>query len=156
MRLRDNLGASGLDVRTRILSCEIVAADAALAGALANLPGAPVWRVETLNDAAGEPLSLGRHFLSAERFPDLDTVLERVGGSFTGAFRHFGIADYERRSTRIAARLASLAEAERLAIATGAAILVTSALDASADGTPLQEVETLFRADRIEMLVEAE
>jgi GntR family phosphonate transport system transcriptional regulator len=74
-------------------------------------------------------------------------------GSFTKSFRAYGIDAYERQSTRISARIASPNEADLLELEPNAILLTARSLDSS-EGQALQIVETAFRADRIELLVE--
>jgi GntR family phosphonate transport system transcriptional regulator len=67
-----------------------------------------------------------------------------------------GISDYERKSTKISARLARDEECELLKLELGAPVLVTNGLDCGQDGEPLQSTEAIFRADKMELLVETE
>lgn len=152
--LRANFGKLGIAATSRMLSAAEVAGDAAICAQLSLKPGAPLWRLQGLSLADGEPMGAGTHWLCAERFPHFDQIYRQAEASMTAALKLVGIDDYVRRSTRLAARLASEREAELLAIAPGAAVMVSTAVDALPDLTPIHLVESVFAGDRMEMVVE--
>ena len=154
VRFRENLKRQALDPKSNIISCEVVTAGANMAMRLGVKPGEAIWQVVMLNLTGAKPISIGRHHLSLKRAPGFDEALVQSEGSFTSAFAAMGIGDYERQSTRISARLASDQESEWLKIESGAAVLVTNGLDCDSDGKPLQVTEAIFRADKMELLVE--
>ena len=154
VRFRENLKRQALDPKSNIISCEVVTAGANMAMRLGVKPGEAILQVVMLNLTGAKPLSIGRHHLSLKRAPGFDEALVKSEGSFTSAFAAMGIGDYERQSTRISARLASDQESEWLKIESGAAVLVTNGLDCDSDGKPLQVTEAIFRADKMELLVE--
>ena len=118
--------------------------------------GEPLWRAEGLSLADETPVGTGIHWLSRERFPDFDRAYREAGGSMTATLKTFGITDYIRRSTRLTAQLAGEREAKLLAIAPGDPVLVSLALDALPDQTPIQLVRSVFAGERMEMVVEPE
>lgn len=152
--MRTNFGAAGITVAGSILGAEIVKGEAEACAALRLEDGAPLWRIETLSLAGGVPVSTGVHLLSAERFPDFDKMLSRAGSSISAAFAAFGIPDYVRLSTRLSARLASEREALLLRIEPGAAVMLSAAIDALPDLTPIHLVDGIFAGERMEMVVE--
>ena len=156
VRFRENMRRQALDPKSSIISFEEVPAPAGMALRLGLKPGEPIWRAVMLNLTGTKPLSIGRHHVSLKRTPKLNEHLKQAGGSFTGAFAASGIADYERRSTKISARLASQEEEQWLKLDPGAPVLVTNGLDCDKDGKPLQVTEAIFRADKMELLVENE
>ena len=156
VRFRENLRRQALDPISRIISCEKEPVRANIALRLGLKPGETIWRIIMLNLTGTKPLSIGRHHVSLKRAPKLDENLMQAGGSFTAAFAASGICDYERQSTKISARLASIQEAEWLKIETGEAVLVTNGLDCDRNGNPLQVTEAIFRADKMELFVENE
>ena len=109
-----------------------------------------------LNLAGTKPLSIGRHHVSLKRAPNLNKHLTEARGSLTAAFAASGISDYERHSTKISARVASDDESEWLKLEPCAPVLVTNGLDCDTQGKPLQVTEAIFRADKMELLVENE
>ena len=154
VRFRENLRRQALDPKSRIISCEEVTASAAMALRLGLKHGEPIWRAVMLNLMGTRPLSIGRHHVSLKRAPGLKDHLGAAEGSFTAAFAAIGISDYERHSTKIRARLASAEEAEWLKLEPLAPVLVTNGLDCDKYGKPLQVTEAIFRADKMELLVE--
>lgn len=152
--LRANFGAAGITVAGSMLGAEIVVGDAESCEALRLEKGAPLWRIETLSLAGGVPVSTGAHLLPVARFPDFDRVMVESGPSITAAFKASGIPDYVRLSTRLSARLANEREAMLLKIEPGAAVLVSKAIDALPDLTPIHLIDGIFAGERMEMVVE--
>ncbi len=156
VRFRENLRRQALDPKSRTISCEQVSATANMALRLGLKPGEPIWRAIMLNLTGTKPLSIGRHHVALKRAPRLNEHLAESGGSFTAAFAASGIFDYERHTTKISARLASSEESEWLNLEPRAPVLVTNGLDCDKQGKPLQVTEAIFRADKMELLVESE
>jgi GntR family phosphonate transport system transcriptional regulator len=154
VRFRENLRRQTLDPKSRIISCEKIAAPANIAGRLGLKTGEPIWRAILLNLTGTKPLSIGRHHVALQRAPNLEEDLAEAEGSFTAAFTASGICDYERHSTTISARQASEEESQWLKITPKAPVLVTKGLDCDGKGKPLQVTEAIFRADKMELLVE--
>jgi GntR family phosphonate transport system transcriptional regulator len=154
VRFRENLRALDVPAIGQILSSCETNANAAQARELALEEAAPLWRIETLNGAAGRNLSLGIHLIGRARFPDFPAVLMANNASFTAGFLACGIPDYERHSTRIGARMASLDEAAALCLGSVAVVLETHAIDCDPLGAPLQIVDAVFVAERVEFLLE--
>ena len=152
--MRANFGAAGIAVSGAILSAEIMAGEPEPCAALGLAEGAPLWRIETLSLAGGVPVGTGVHWLEAARFPGFDVVLGAAGVSITAAFKACGISDYVRRSTRLSARLASEREAVLLKIEPGVAVMLSGAIDALPDMTPIHLVDSVFAGERMEMVVE--
>lgn len=154
VRFRENLRRQALDPKSRIVSCEKIAAPANIGRRIGLKTGEPIWRAILLNLTGTKPLSVGRHHVAVKRAPNLEADLAEAGGSFTAAFAASGISDYERISTTISARLASEEESRWLEIKLKAPVLVTNGLDYDGTGEPLQVTEAIFRADKTELLVE--
>ena len=152
--MRANLGRLGLVGSSRVLGGERVAGDAEICAALGLESGAPLWRLRGLSLADGTPIGTGTHHLSQARFPDFDAAYREAGGSMTAALKAYGIIDYVRRSTRLTARLADESEAELLQIEPGAPVMVSVAVDALPDLTPIHLVSSVFAGERMEMVVE--
>lgn len=152
--MRANFGKLGISASSRMLSAEQVVGDVETCAQLGLKAGAPLWRLEGLSLADSTPMGTGTHWLSVARFPGFDEVYRKADASMTAAFRAVGIDDYVRRSTRLAARLASEREAALLEIAPGAAVMVSMAVDALPDLTPIHLVDSVFAGERMEMVVE--
>jgi len=146
--MRANFGKLGIEASSRVLSAIAVEGDAETCKVLG------LWRVEGLSLADSVPMGTGTHWLSAERFPDFDRAFREAGASITAAFKIYGITDYVRLSTRLTARLADEREAELLRIAPEAAVMVSTAVDALPDLTPIHLVSSVFAGERMEMVIE--
>lgn len=152
--MRTNMGKLGLVGTSRMLSSEQVLGEASACKALGLKTGTPLWRLRGLSLADGTPMGTGTHWLSVERFPDFDQVYRKAEGSITAAFKAYGIADYVRLSTRLTARIVDEAEADLLEIAPEAAVMISTAIDALPDLTPIHLVTSVFAAERMEMVIE--
>jgi GntR family phosphonate transport system transcriptional regulator len=128
-------------------------ADAAIAEALGIPRGAEVHWLETLGELDGRPISVGSHYFPAARFPDLDEVHRREG-SITRTLTHYGCADYERRITKVTARMPSVTDAELLRQARTRPVLVTESVNVDADGVPVEYGLARFAADRFQIVFE--
>jgi GntR family phosphonate transport system transcriptional regulator len=153
---RANFAGSGKITSGGVLDGTLIPAEGVIAERLRVAVGTTLWRVRTTSSLDGAPMSTSVHFLDAGRFPDFPEELKAAGGSMTTAFARYGIAAYERLSTRLYARGASEEEAALLNLAVGAPILHSSGLDGLPDGTPIQLAESAFPGDRMEMVVEPE
>ncbi|SIR25174.1 phosphonate metabolism transcriptional regulator PhnF [Bosea sp. TND4EK4] len=151
--MRSNMGKLGLTGTSRMLSAETRVGEAAVCAALKLPTGTPLWCVRGVSLADGIPLGTGTHWLSVERFPDFDKVYREAAGSITAAFKAYGITDYVRLSTRLTARLADDSEAELLEIGAESAVMISTAVDALPDLTPVHLVTSVFAAERMEMVI---
>ncbi len=152
--MRANLGRIGIVGSSSVLSRESVVGDGETCGLLGLEPGAQLWKLQGLSLADGTPMGTGTHWLSAERFPGFDAAYLAAEGSMTAALKTYGIGDYVRLSTRLTARLASEREAGLLRIEPGAPVMVSVAVDALPDLTPIHIVSSVFAGERMEMVIE--
>ena len=83
------------------------------------------------------PISVGTHFFPVQRFPDLVEVYQREG-SITRTLTHFGCGDYERRVTRVTARMPDASDAELLRQARNRPVLVTESVNVDAAEVPVE------------------
>lgn len=149
---RMNLARSGIESRNTVLDSAVTTAE--FAPAIGLNEGARAWCIRILSEAGNVPVSISTHFLSVERFPGFPKRLSDNAGSISAALVAYGIDRYQRLSTRLHARTATLVEARLLSIPEGSSVLHSSGHDAAVDGTPLQAVETAFAGDRIEVIVD--
>lgn len=134
----------------RIKSHRIEAATLPVAEALKLKHGAPVVRMESVGTADDVPVSCSTSWFDATRFPDFAERFEK-DRSVTACFKSYGIDDYVRVSTRISAQHAGPEMLQDLELSPGAIVLVTEAVNAELDGTPLQCSKSCFSADRVEI-----
>ncbi|MGB4780230.1 phosphonate metabolism transcriptional regulator PhnF [Microbacterium sp.] len=137
----------------RVVESAVEPAPPEIARALRMAAGADAIRVESLRKVDGQPLGLATRWFDAARLPDIAAALRRTA-SVTAALRACGVEDYVRVSTAVAARHATVAEGSLLQLEPGAIVLVTEAVDALLDGTPLQHGTTRFAAGRVRLDIE--
>jgi GntR family phosphonate transport system transcriptional regulator len=123
----------------------------AAAEALGLAPGETVIVLERLGAADDRPVALSRHI-----FPDQAGLLAalRDNGSITAALAAVGVAAYERRWTRVSARLPDAREARLLRMARTDALLACESFNAAADGRPVEFGATLYPAPRVQLVFE--
>ena len=154
--LRANFSRIGVTGASRVLFVGQEEGEAEICEMLGLEPGHALWRAEGLSLADETPVGTGVHWLSRTRFPDFERAYREAGGSMTATLKAFGIGDYIRRSTRLSAQLAGEREARLLAIPAGDPVLVSLAVDALPDLTPIHLVRSVFAGERMEMVVEPE
>lgn len=152
-RFSQNLAKQHTSGLMEVLAIEVERAERDVARMLDLLVGTRVERVETLGIADGLPLSASRHWFAARRFGGIGEAIAEQG-SITRALKAFGVADYVRASTRIVAQLPDATLAYRLRIGAGQPVIVLRAVNVDAAQRPIQASETVFAADRVELLVE--
>ena len=150
-RFTEGLSGQARKLERTVLSTALEHAGANVATALRIRSGAAVIRYATLSIADARPLSRATGWVSATRFPQMAERLT-ANPSITAAFRAQGIADYSRASTHISARHADAEETRLLRLAPGAVLLVSEAIDADAEGKPIQYALSRFPADRMELI----
>jgi len=128
------------------------AASPEVAAMLAVPEGAPLLELVTVHRADGVPLSTARTWLPLPRFAGFAGAYE-TSGSITRALAACGVPDYTRLSTRIRARMAEPAEAVRLDLTPGRAVIVVSSVNVDGEGLPVQANRAVFAADRVELVV---
>lgn len=124
----------------------------AIAAALEMAEHAPGLCQRTLGLANGTPLTLGRLYLPKALFPHAASALA-LNPSATALFTAAGHADYRRAWTRISTRLPSPEEAEHLQQSRARPVLVTDALDVTAQGIPLAFNCTVWAGERVTLTV---
>jgi GntR family transcriptional regulator, phosphonate transport system regulatory protein len=152
-RFSEIVGAGGREPRGQLIDASVDIATRELARELALKAGAPLIRIEALRLADRTPICISTTWLSAERFPNAERVFASTR-SMTKLLAHYGIRDYRRGSTRIAAAIADATDAARLDLALGRPVLVVDATDVDTDGKPLVTKRSRFAAERVEFLVE--
>lgn len=148
VRFHRNLQAAGRLPSREVDALDPCGAAADEAAALEVAPGAPVIVCEGRSLADGQPIALFRSVFPAGRLPGIGEALREVS-SVTEALARCGVADYTRRSTRIAARPADATQAARLMVAEGAALLRTVSVSVDPEGVPVEYGTTWFAGERV-------
>jgi GntR family phosphonate transport system transcriptional regulator len=137
----------------RLISAGESEADVEIAAALDVPRGTRVLRLETLSAADGIALNVATSWFPAERLPDFVAHYAETG-SITQALKRCGIADYQRRETRVTARIADAQDALALGIEAGSPLIVTESINTDPEGRPIQFSVARFAADRVQIVVE--
>ncbi len=152
-RFSEIVGATGRTVSGRLIGSALESADAEIASRLRLKPGASVVRIDLLRHADRVPISAATSWLPARRFADAARVYAATQ-SMTKTLAHFGVSDYVRKSTRVAAAIVDASDALRLEIAPGRPVLSVHSVDADSEDCPVLTTHTRFAADRLELVVE--
>jgi GntR family phosphonate transport system transcriptional regulator len=153
-----NLLAQGREPTHEILEViEIAAVEAveAVAGPLAVRRGARVVQSTSIGLADGIPISYGRSWFPAARFPRLANRL-REHSSISATLADYHLTDYRRETTRVLARLPSADEAIGLRQPANEPVLVTEAIDVDSAGRPIRYGVTCFAGARVQLTVAPE
>jgi GntR family phosphonate transport system transcriptional regulator len=136
----------------RLLAAATVPADAAVAARLELAEATLVQRIASLRTADEVPVAVRTAFFPAARFPNLAEAVARHG-AVTPALAEYGVTRFERRETRIGARIAGPRDAKLLNIAESAAVLVTDSVNVDSDGVPIETCQTRYPAERMTLTV---
>lgn len=137
----------------RLLRAHEIAAEPAIARELKMKKNELCIFLETLHEVDGRPASISSNFFPAERFPELIPVFAE-SRSITKALAHHDVGDYQRRSTRVTARMPDATDARYLQQPRNRPILVTEAVNVDRDGKPIQFSVTRFASDRVQIVFE--
>ncbi|MFL9913669.1 phosphonate metabolism transcriptional regulator PhnF [Paraburkholderia sp. RL17-337-BIB-A] len=152
-RFTENLRQQHHAAGGAMLSAARVKAEPSVAKALGLRAGVQLYRIESLHESDGVPLTFARNWYPVARFADLPEVLERTGG-MTRALVEFGVADYLRKWSRIGSVLPEPEVARRLNINRQQPVLRVENVDVDLQGTPIKYGVTHFAADRVQLMVE--
>jgi GntR family phosphonate transport system transcriptional regulator len=152
-RFTANLRSAGREAGHQLLNAWIEGAEPAVAEALALPPGTRVIVLETLGSADGRPMTLALEYLPAERFPNFAEAYAETGG-MTAALTRYGVENYQRRWTRITARLPQGMEADILKMPKNRPLLITESLDVDDAGAPIGYGVSRFASDRVQLFVQ--
>lgn len=152
-RFSAGLGNQAGSTRTRLLESREEPMPEIVADNLGLAPGSTVIQLDTVSEADGVPMSRATSWFDADRFAGIDRAFEEHA-SITKALAACGVPDYVRKLTVIEARHASADDIALLGLSAGAIVLVARAVNADADGLPIQYSETRFAADRVELRID--
>lgn len=147
------LQAQGLESGTTVLGTRVVAPDVRQREVLELTPEDWVFQVDRLRFADGIPLNLETVWLRADLFPGL---LDRslVGSLYELVENDYGIVRGDARET-ITAVGATREQAAPLKVVTGTPLLAVVRVARTADGQPFETSQEFYRADRVEIAVDA-
>ena len=128
-------------------------ADDVVAEALEISVGGLVVVLDTLGEIDGRPISVATHCFPANRFPDLLNVHQEEG-SITQTLTKYGLGDYERRTTKVTARMPDPKDADLLRQPRNHPILVAESINVDGNGVPVEYGMARFAADRFQIVFE--
>mgnify|MGYP005810496699 CR=1 FL=1 len=154
-RFSENLQQQGLLPSKQLLAAREGAAPDKVARSLRLSRGAPVLRLEMLDEASGQPIALATAYYPAKRFAGLVEMLnERC--ETTQMLRHFGVNDYVRTLSRITTQMPTDELAHLLRLPKTRPLLCVESVDADMEGVPIKYGETVFAGDRVQLVVAAD
>ena len=142
--LHDDLAGSGRRPGTRVLTCDLVPADEAVAAALGLPAGEPVVALERVRSARDEPLAVLRNWLPVD-LGELSTELLTDNGLYA-LLRRYGV-HLRIANQRIGATVADAEQPRLLGCRTGDALVTMERLSYDDSGRPVELGRHLYRAD---------
>ncbi|MDH2347751.1 phosphonate metabolism transcriptional regulator PhnF [Bradyrhizobium sp. SSUT77] len=136
----------------RMLATKKVCADNTIAKALLIRAGQPVRRVDLLSGIDGVPVTLSQMYFPLPRFSGIEKHIDKTG-SITSSLSKLGVQKYQRRETRVSARLPSRCEAELLDQARTQPVLTVYSLDVDDRGSPIAYSHSCLSTRWIELVV---
>src|ERR1700733_5074693 len=147
------LRRSGFQSDARVISTGMIPADGEMAAALGLGPDELAHEIVRVRLAVGEPISLERATLPADRFPGL---LDR---SLSGSLYELLISEYGlevgEAEERIEIVRAGTSEARRLGVPEGAPLVAITRTSWDTGGIAFERSHDLFRGDRVRIVVRA-
>lgn len=154
-RFSHNVSELGRTPSQKLLRAETREAEPRVAERLGLKRGKSVIMVEQLGEVDDTPVIASQQFFPADRFVDFADVLAEAR-SVTAAMRRFGVIDYVRAWTRIAAVSPSRVIARKLSQPDNAPVLRAEALNLDMAGQPIEYSVTYFAGQRAALLVDTE
>lgn len=151
-RFSESLSSQARELGGLLVAHAVEEAHAEVAAGLEVPAGTALIRLETLGTADGRPVSRATNWFVGDRVPGMVDAYRQTG-SVTAALALNGVPDYFRKSTVVSARHADTEDLERLKLAPGAIVLVTTAVNVDDAGCPFQYAVTRFAADRVELSI---
>ncbi|MEL6977580.1 MAG: phosphonate metabolism transcriptional regulator PhnF [Pseudomonadota bacterium] len=152
-RFSQNVADLGRIPSTTILESALTPAAERIAEPLGLRAGADVVRIETIGEADATPVCFSEHYFPATRFPDFAAAMAETA-SVTHALRRYGVIDYTRAWTRIAAVATSRAIAAKLRQPDTAPVLRAEALNLDMAGQPIEYAVSYFAGQRAALMIE--
>ncbi len=149
----DMVHSQGRSAAARITAINQLSAPASVAARLQLAAGAPVYRVQRLRFADGEPLTLEDSWIPVELFPGL------LDHDLRGSLYELMHDVYSRQPVRAIERLEpALADAltgEALGVPAGAPLMLVERVAYCAEGMPVEFAHDRHRGDRARFVVES-
>ncbi|MGX9294766.1 GntR family transcriptional regulator [Tsukamurella paurometabola] len=151
--LSEDFGVDGQAVRSDLLSCDHITADAETQTALELPRGARVYRVTRLRIVDDEPLAIEEAHLRGP-LRGLAARLEEQSSLYRVLREQYGRCISAVEDT-VETALASPSEAELLGVTAGHPLLMVHRLGRDADGLALEWTRSIYRGDRFKFVARA-
>lgn len=151
-RFSQNLQGQGLLPAQHLLAAQEEPATERVARELGLAPREPVLRIENLNEASGQPVSLMTAWYPCSRFDGLLAMLQE-GTSTSEMLRRLGVHDYVRAETRVTTQMPTKETAHLLQQPITRPLLCVSSVDVDTLGQRIKYGETLFSGDRVQLTI---
>ncbi len=142
------LRAQGHTPAREVVKFDEIPADDVLAEQLAIAPGDPVFELERVLFADGQPIGLETTYLSVARFPTLREVLEPTGSLYRCLVGQLGV-EFGEGEELLETVIASPREAELLKATQQLPMLLLHRQTRDRDGHTIEVVRSLYRGDRV-------
>ncbi|HTJ72095.1 MAG TPA: GntR family transcriptional regulator [Actinospica sp.] len=139
--------SEGLHAHTSFLGAQYLPATDELAERLDVRPGARILSMELLRSVNDSPMAIESVYVSARRFPGLETAVARTGSLYEALREKFGVSVAHATET-IETAPAAPREAALLGTEVGTPMLLVSQHSHTEDGEPVEWVRTWYRGDR--------
>jgi DNA-binding GntR family transcriptional regulator len=146
----EDMVARGLKPGSVVLSAEAAEADGFLAATLELAPGDPVFRLDRLRTADGDPVAIEQAFLPLQRYEGIEAVDFSQASLFEVLAERFGVHLRDARQRAVAAAIGP-DEAELLGVPEGEPGLRFHTVAWDSDGVPAYYAASLYRGDRYEI-----
>ena len=148
--IREQLEAQGYETGTTMLDKRVERADQSISEGLSLPPGSPVYRLERLRYANGEPLALERSYIPEELCEDFfQQNLEKEPLCNILEKRYSIVATHGVET--LESCQASAEEARLLKVPRGSALLLLHYTLFSQTGAPFEFTKVVFRGDRFKL-----
>ena len=146
-----DMQARGWVPGTRLLSVRILVPSLHIQHQLRSEAETPVWEINRLRLADGEPISLQWSYLSCQRVPELDRH-DLTGSLYETLSSAYGI-ELRTAEQVIRTRLATIEEAPLLGVPEGAPVFVIDRTSYDQAGKPVEHLHALWRGDRYDLQI---
>lgn len=136
----------------RVIGIARVRADQALAADLRIPRDHFLRRVDTLRLLNGTPVCISSNYFPLPRFEGIEKLILETG-SFTESWRRYGIEDYRRYETRVAATLLSAADADVLHQQSRRPAIILVHVNVDAESSPILVSHTRVSPQHMEVVV---
>lgn len=143
----EEISAQGMSASSKLLASEVIPASPSIAERLRIDPERKVLRIERLRYANLEPMAVDIAYFSVDRFPDLESRLDRYGSIYTALRDLYGVQPARAEQT-IETAMASPGEAKLLNAENGLPLLLLTRHAFLENDEPVEWARSVFRGDR--------